>query len=356
MKYIRRIIFILILILTLASCKKKSDDGEITYKLYESVELGECDEFDVSYKIPSHQYVHITFTKNTPWIIYKFRIYEYLYRDNGSKYKCLTTVLAKTNIYEENFSDKFTFWELNNYDTYLENGDYYVDIYNDSKEEFELGCDMINRKNYTDNCYFYTFNIGADIWNCLDRGEVFNYNTYEPAMLVEIRTDCYAYGEKYRINFTGDENVSIKILDSYGNEVGNNITRNIDDNNYIYYACIYKTSNITETANFSISVDYAEIYDGYEIEIPNYQISTSTSLNRNQYIFNCNESGKYNFASTNSNITIKIEDENENDITSYATSLNNISLEEGKQYFIIIRNESRSESQTGVINITKTEE
>ena len=355
MKYIRRMIFILILILTLASCKKKSEDGEITYKLYESVELGECDEFDVSYKIPAHQYVHITFTKNTPWIIYKFRIYEYLYRDNGSKYKCLTTVLAKTNIYEEDFEDKFTFWKLNNYDTYLENGDYYVDIYNDSKEEFELGCDMINRKNYTDNNYYYTFTqYTSGTWNNLDRGEVLEYKMYEPAILVKIVTSLNRYGEKYKVNFTGDENVAMKILDSYGNEVGNDITSNNGDNKYVYYACIYKTSNITEEANFGISVDYAEIYDGYEIEISNYP--TPYSYNHNRFIFNCTESGKYNLISTNSNITIGINKDGFNSIISFSTSRNNISLEKGERYYVEIRNENISETQTGVINITKTEE
>lgn len=350
MKYLKRIIFVLILILTLASCKKKSD-GEIKYKLYENVELGECDEFDVSYKIPSHQYVHITFTKNTPWIIYKLRIYEYLYRDNGSKYKCLTTVLAKTNIYEEDFEDKFTFWKLNNYDTYLENGDYYVDIYNDSKEELELGCDLINRKNYTDNNYYYDFNAYfSDIWNNLDRGEVLNYELYEPATVIKINTTFNHPGEKYLVKYSGDENVAMKILDSYGNEVGNSIIRDNDKKNYIYYACIYKTSNITEEANFSISVDHEEIHDGYEFEISTNVIDQTYNYNR--FTFNCIETGKYDIASTNLNVQINIMNSNMQD---YIYSLNNVSFEKGKKYYFLILNNSLTETQTGIINITKVE-
>ena len=345
MKYFKRIIFILVLILTLASCKKKSDDGEITYKLYKNVELGECDKFDVSYKIPSHQYVHITFTKNTPWIIYNLNVYEKI-DDNKNQ---LREFVAKTNIFQKDLDalhsiEKYNLWEYNGRDSYLCNGDYYFDIYNDEKVERELGCKLYNSKEAI--IYNGSFDICEDL----------HFVSYDNAFICKLWISPDDYGEKYEVKYSCSENTTIKILDSYGKDVGMEFSRDLDKDNFIYYICIYKNVLFNEPFDCNLRIDYAEIYDGYELEIPNYQISTSTSLNRNQYIFNCNESGKYNFASTNSNITIKIEDENENDITSYATSLNNISLEEGKQYFIIIRNESRSESQTGVINITKTEE
>lgn len=111
---------------------------------------------------------------------------------------------------------------------------------------------------------------------------------------------------------------------------------------------------LDEPLECNLRIDYAEIYDGYEIEIPNYP--TPYSYNHNRFIFNCTESGIYNLISTNSNITIGINEEGFNSIISYSTSRNNISLEKGKKYYIEIRNESLTESQTSIINITKVEE
>lgn len=320
MKYIRRIIFIAILILGLASCKKKSN-GEIEYKLYENVELGECDEFDISYKIPSHQYVHITFTKNTPWIIYNLNVYEKI--DDNKNY--LREFVAKTNIFQKDLDalhsiEKYNLWEYNGRDSYLCNGDYYFDIYNDEKVERELGCKLYNSKE-------------AIIHNgSLDICEDLHFVIYDNAFICKLWISPDDYGEKYEVKYNCSENTTIKILDSYGKDVGMEFSRDLDKNNFIYYICIYKNVLLDEPLECNLRIDYAEIYDGYEIEIPNYP--TPYSDNYNRFIFNCTESGKYNLISTNSNITIGINEEGFNSIISYSTSRNNISLEKGKSIIL----------------------
>ena len=336
MKYLKRIIFILILILILTSCKKESD-SEIKYTLYENVELGECDEFDVSYKIPSHQYVHITFTKNTPWIIYNLNVYE----KNKSSNNQLIEFVAKTNVFQKDLDElyqvkKYKLWEYNGRDSYLCNGDYYFDIYNDEKVERELGCKLYNSKEAI--IYNGSFDICEDL----------HFVSYDNAFICKLWLSDH-YGEKYEVKYNGNENITMKILDSYGNDVGMDFSRDYDINNCLYYICIYKNENLNDTIDCYLCVDYAKIYDGYDFEIG---ITGDSRLNGNYFSYNCIEDGYYDIKSSNINVTRTIY--YNKDIIN--TTSKGVYLEKGKKYYIRLLNLSLTESQTGTINITKLEE